>query len=100
MAGLTLREQRAQDDPSAERDVTLDRDTRNALAEIVDVLKGRNYNVDARILQRVVEKWDANEATEILVTEDRFIDVVESVLGTCPHGVDLDREFCSKGCRR
>lgn len=22
------------------------------------------------------------------------------VLGYCPHGVDLDREFCEKGCRR
>jgi hypothetical protein len=21
------------------------------------------------------------------------------VLGRCPHGVDLDREFCEKGCR-
>ncbi|MDF2751695.1 MAG: hypothetical protein K0S82_77 [Gaiellaceae bacterium] len=21
------------------------------------------------------------------------------VLGRCPHGVDLDREFCPKGCR-
>lgn len=21
------------------------------------------------------------------------------VLGTCPHGVDLDRAFCSEGCR-
>lgn len=22
-----------------------------------------------------------------------------TVLGHCPHGVDLDREFCAKGCR-
>lgn len=22
-----------------------------------------------------------------------------TVLGHCPHGVDLDREFCPKGCR-
>jgi len=24
---------------------------------------------------------------------------IEPVLGTCPHGVDLDREFCPEGCR-
>lgn len=22
------------------------------------------------------------------------------VLGLCPHGVDLDRDFCERGCRR
>jgi len=26
-------------------------------------------------------------------------DRIEPVLGRCPHGVDLDSEFCSEGCR-
>lgn len=30
-----------------------------------------------------------------------LLDAVDElpVLGHCPHGVDLDREFCPKGCR-
>lgn len=29
----------------------------------------------------------------------RVADEDFAVLGHCPHGVDLDREFCPKGCR-
>lgn len=31
--------------------------------------------------------------------EDEPKDEDLAVLGRCPHGVDLDREFCPQGCR-
>ena len=30
---------------------------------------------------------------------DSIIDDTRAILGKCPHGVDLDRDFCSEGCR-
>jgi hypothetical protein len=45
---------------------------------------------------------DAADLMEELGRQDleieRLIDA-ETVLGYCPHGVNLDRDFCPKGCR-
>lgn len=45
---------------------------------------------------------DAADLMEELGRQDleieRLIDA-ETVLGYCPHGVNLDRDFCPEGCR-
>lgn len=50
----------------------------------------------------VAARDDAADLMEELGRQDleieRLIDA-ETVLGYCPHGVNLDRDFCPKGCR-
>jgi hypothetical protein len=49
------------------------------------------------------ERDDATEMMAELGRQDleidRLMDADDAVLGCCPHGVNLDREFCPKGCR-
>lgn len=66
----SVREQRLRQDPAVvHRDVTISRDTRDALEDVADFVEER-FPIKAGIVRDVIARWDANGATEIYVTED------------------------------
>jgi peroxiredoxin len=57
------------DDSQIHRDVTISRDDRNALRDAADLIEVR-FPILASNVRGVIEKWDANEATEIYIDEN------------------------------
>jgi hypothetical protein len=49
--------------------------------------------------ERADQREREDEAAQDRLTRDAGERRSFVVLGRCPHGVDLDRAFCSKGCR-
>ena len=44
-------------------------------------------------------RW-MTEATNCILELKQTTAESDVVLGTCPHGVNLDTDFCAEGCRR
>lgn len=68
--------------------------------EAVTVLRARRDPFC--LCNRTFERWVLEEQLPTAETSTFRIEELESdgpVLGLCPHGVDLDKEFCEKGCR-
>lgn len=69
-------------------------------------LTGKTRTEMRELLEPEFESWLASstligddDRVELLAAPTTIAAATNRVLGYCPHGVNLDRDFCSRGCR-